>query len=96
MVTPRVHSRGPYIYISRGLTQLHTQCPNIYLHGRAYYILGQLVQETRAQIWPNLAPEYICRFMIDCLSPDSSLFKSAGCQTVNFGQLILFAFEKKK
>ena len=55
-----------------------------------------LVQETRAQIWPNLEPEYICRFMIDCLSPDSSLFKSAGCQTVNFGQLILFAFEKKK
>ena len=56
----------------------------------------KLVQETIAQIWPNLALEYICRFMIDCLSPDSSLFKSAGCQTVNFGQLILFAFEKKK
>ena len=58
--------------------------------------LWPVVQETRAQIWPNLAPEYICRIMIDCLSPDSSLFKSAGCQTVNFGQLILFAFEKKK
>ena len=55
-----------------------------------------LVRETRAQIWPNLASEYICRFMIDSLSPDSSLFKSAGCQTVNFGHLILFAFEKKK
>ena len=53
-----------------------------------------LVQETRAQIWPNLALEYICRFMIDSLSPDSSLFKSAGCQTVNFGHLMLFAFEK--
>ena len=55
-----------------------------------------IVRETRAQIWPNLAPEYICCFMIDSLSPDSSLFKSAGCQTVNFGHLILFAFEKKK
>ena len=38
----------------------------------------KIVQETRAQIWPNLAREYICRFMIDTLSPDSSLFKSAG------------------
>ena len=55
---------------------------------------NKIVQETRAQIWPNLAPEYICRFMIDSLSPDSSLFKSAGCQTVNFGHLMLFAFEK--
>ena len=59
-------------------------------------VFPSIVQETRAQIWPNLAPEYICRFMIDCLSPDSFLFKSAGCQTVNFGQLILFGFEKKK
>ena len=40
---------------------------------------GQLiivVQEIRAQIWPNLALDYLCHFMID--SPDSSLFKSAG------------------
>ena len=56
--------------------------------------LKVLVQETRAQIWPNLAPEYICRFMIDSLFPDSSLFKSAGCETLNFGHLMLFAFEK--
>ena len=55
-----------------------------------------IVQQTRAQIWPNLALEYICHFMIDSLSPDSSLFKSAGCQAVNFGQLMLFAFEKIK
>ena len=60
------------------------------------YLQAILVRETRAQIWPNLAPEYICRFMIDSLSPDSSLFKSAGCQTVNFGHLILFAIENKK
>ena len=60
-----------------------------------YYIsFYKIVQETRAQIWPNLALEYICRFMIDSLSTDSSLFKSAGCQTVNFGHLMLFAFEK--
>ena len=53
-----------------------------------------IVQETRAQIWPNLAMEYICRFMIDSLYPDSFLFKSAGCQTVNFGHFMLYAFEK--
>ena len=64
--------------------------------GDLYSILDSLVQETRAQIWPNLALEYICCFMIDSLSPDSSLFKSAGCQTVNFGHLMLFTFEKKK
>ena len=70
------------------------------LYHRAFLIsafsgdLSPIVQETRAQIWPNLALEYICRFMIDSLSPDSSLFKSAGCQTVNFGHLMLFAFEK--
>ena len=58
--------------------------------------MPEIVQETRAQIWPNLAPEYICCFMIDSLSPDSFLFKSAGCQTVNFGHLMLFAFENKK
>ena len=67
----------------------------MFLIGFYLRLYRKIVQETRAQIWPNLAPEYICRFMIDCLSPDSFLFKSAGCQTVNFGQLILFAFEKK-
>ena len=56
--------------------------------------LTDLVQETRAHIWPNLALEYICCFMIDSLSPDSSLFKSAECQTVNFGHPMLLAFEK--
>ena len=55
---------------------------------------NMVVQETRAQIWPNLALEYICHFMIDSLSPDSFLFKSASCQTVNFGHLMLYAFEK--
>ena len=54
----------------------------------------EIVQETRAQIWPNLAPEYICRLMIDYLSPNSSLFKSSG--NLYYLQLILFAFEKKK
>ena len=63
-------------------------------HSGVTGVFTKIVQETRAQIWPNLAPEYICRFVIDSLSPDSSLFKSAGCQTVNFGHVMLFAFEK--
>ena len=75
-----MNNSDPFVTLFTGLEVLFTYNP--------------LVQETRAQIWPNLAPEYICRFMTDSLSHDSSLFKSAGCQTVNFGHLMLFAFEK--
>ena len=87
------------VYYPLGVCSMKYCCLGV---SRKEYLRGStpatihLVQETRAQIWPNLAPEYICHFMTDSLSPDYFLFKSAGCQTVNFGHLMLFAFEKKE
>ena len=89
-MVPRVGGTGMAAPVGRSGGSAQQPSPTFPWRG------NRIVQETRAQIWPKLVPEYICRFMIDCLSPDFSLLKSAGCQTVNFGQLILCAFEKKK